>query len=157
MFPAFFLALLAGGELRSGRRAVAAACLGAAIALVLVPLVPPGVPVIAASAAALLGLWGRPSPRSRGSRSLRERRVGDDRGARPRDGGDPRGRTGAGRGRDLHPRLFGVIALLAPALLAALVVTETFGGPDGSLEVDERAAGVAAGGARSPSAPRSCS
>jgi uncharacterized membrane protein len=50
-------------------------------------------------------------------------------------------------GRDLHPRLFGVIALLAPALLAALVVTETFGRPDGALEVDERAAGVAAAGA----------
>jgi uncharacterized membrane protein len=50
-------------------------------------------------------------------------------------------------GRELHPRLFGVVALLAPALLAALVVTETLGGPDGSLEVDERAAGVAAGGA----------
>jgi uncharacterized membrane protein len=49
-------------------------------------------------------------------------------------------------GRDLHPRLFGVIALLAPALLAALVVTETLGRPDGSLEVDERAAGVAAAG-----------
>jgi 4-azaleucine resistance transporter AzlC len=60
MFPAFFLALLAGGELHSGRRAVAVACLGAAIALVMVPLVPPGVPVIAASAAALLGLWGAP-------------------------------------------------------------------------------------------------
>jgi predicted branched-subunit amino acid permease len=58
MFPAFFLALLVGGELRSGRRAIAAACLGATIALVLAPLVPPGVPVIAASAAALLGLWG---------------------------------------------------------------------------------------------------
>jgi uncharacterized membrane protein len=50
-------------------------------------------------------------------------------------------------GRDVHPRLFGVIALLAPALLAALVMTETFGRPDGSLEVDERAAGVAAAGA----------
>jgi uncharacterized membrane protein len=50
-------------------------------------------------------------------------------------------------GRDLHARLFGVIALLAPALLAALVVTETFGRPDGALEVDERAAGVAAAGA----------
>jgi uncharacterized membrane protein len=49
-------------------------------------------------------------------------------------------------GRDLHPRLFGVVALLAPALLAALVVTETFG-EDGSLRVDERAAGVAAAGA----------
>jgi uncharacterized membrane protein len=50
-------------------------------------------------------------------------------------------------GRDLHPRLTGVVALLAPALLAALVVTETFGRPDGALVVDERAAGVAAAGA----------
>jgi uncharacterized membrane protein len=50
-------------------------------------------------------------------------------------------------GRDLHPRLFGVVALLAPALLAALVVTETLGQSDGGLEVDERAAGVAAAGA----------
>jgi hypothetical protein len=40
-----------------------------------------------------------------------------------------------------------VIALLAPALLAALVVVETFGRPDGTLEVDQRAAGVAAAGA----------
>ena len=56
MFPAFFLALLAGGELRGGRRAIAAACVGAAIALALVPVVPPGVPIIAASVAALLGL-----------------------------------------------------------------------------------------------------
>jgi 4-azaleucine resistance transporter AzlC len=60
MFPAFFLALLAGGELRRGRRAVLAACLGAAIALVLVPVAPPGVPVIAASLAALLGVTGAP-------------------------------------------------------------------------------------------------
>jgi predicted branched-subunit amino acid permease len=60
MFPAFFLALLAGGELRRGRRAVLAACIGAAVALVLVPIAPPGVPVIAASAAALLGLAGAP-------------------------------------------------------------------------------------------------
>jgi uncharacterized membrane protein len=50
-------------------------------------------------------------------------------------------------GRELHPRLFGVIALVAPALLAALVVVETFGRTDGGLEVDERAAGVAAAGA----------
>jgi predicted branched-subunit amino acid permease len=60
MFPAFFLALLAGGELHRGRRAVLAACIGAAVALVLVPIAPPGVPVIAASAAALLGLAGAP-------------------------------------------------------------------------------------------------
>jgi uncharacterized membrane protein len=50
-------------------------------------------------------------------------------------------------GRELHPRLFGVIALFAPALLSALVVTETLGRPDGALVVDERAAGVAAAGA----------
>jgi 4-azaleucine resistance transporter AzlC len=63
LFPAFFLALLVG-ELRGGRLAVAAACLGAAIALVLTPVVPPGVPIIAASAAALLGLAGNdPEPK----------------------------------------------------------------------------------------------
>jgi uncharacterized membrane protein len=50
-------------------------------------------------------------------------------------------------GRDLHPRLFGVIALLAPALLAALVVVETLSGTDNELVVDERIAGVAAAGA----------
>jgi branched chain amino acid efflux pump len=58
IFPAFFLALLAQGELRSGRKAIAAACIGAAVALALVPLVPPGVPVIAASVGALLGITG---------------------------------------------------------------------------------------------------
>lgn len=53
VYPAFFLALLAA-ELRVGRgRRVAV--LGAAIALVLIPLAPPGVPVLAASLAALLG------------------------------------------------------------------------------------------------------
>ncbi len=49
-------------------------------------------------------------------------------------------------GRELHPRLFAVIGLLAPALLAALVVTETLSGADNGLVVDERAAGVAAAG-----------
>jgi 4-azaleucine resistance transporter AzlC len=53
-FPALFLALLAP-QLRD-RRAVAVALLGAAIALVLVPFTPAGVPIIAAAAAALLGL-----------------------------------------------------------------------------------------------------
>jgi len=61
LFPAFFLALLIGGELRSGRSAVIVAALGAAVALALTPLTPAGVPVIAASAAALLGLRGRGS------------------------------------------------------------------------------------------------
>jgi 4-azaleucine resistance transporter AzlC len=56
-FPALFLALLAP-QLRD-RRAVVAALLGAAIALVLVPLTPAGVPIIAAAAAALIGLLRR--------------------------------------------------------------------------------------------------
>jgi predicted branched-subunit amino acid permease len=60
LFPAFFLALLMGGELRGGRtRPLAAALLGAAIALSLAPLTPPGVPVICAAGAALIGLLGR--------------------------------------------------------------------------------------------------
>jgi 4-azaleucine resistance transporter AzlC len=54
IFPAFYLALLA--EEVQSRSAVAAALLGALIALALLPVAPPGVPIIAASAAALLGL-----------------------------------------------------------------------------------------------------
>ena len=54
VYPAFFLALLIS-EARSGRaRGVAA--LGSLIALALVPVAPAGVPVLAASAAAFLGL-----------------------------------------------------------------------------------------------------
>jgi branched-subunit amino acid transport protein len=50
-------------------------------------------------------------------------------------------------GRELPTRLRGVISLIAPALLAALVVVETFGAPEGgSLELDSRIAGVAAAG-----------
>jgi uncharacterized membrane protein len=45
-------------------------------------------------------------------------------------------------GRELPPRAVGVIALLAPALLSALVITETFG-EDQHLVLDERAIGVA--------------
>ncbi|MCA1848269.1 MAG: AzlD domain-containing protein [Actinobacteria bacterium] len=45
-------------------------------------------------------------------------------------------------GRELPPRALAVIALLAPALLSALVITETFG-EDGHLVLDERAVGVA--------------
>ena len=47
--------------------------------------------------------------------------------------------------RDLPPRVVAVIALLAPALLAALVVTETFG-EDRHLVIDERTIGVAVAG-----------
>jgi len=59
MFPAFFAVLLAG-ETR-GREAFTAAALGAAVALVLMPITPPGVPVVAAAGAALIGL--RPARR----------------------------------------------------------------------------------------------
>jgi len=53
-FPALFLALLVP-QIRS-RTHLAAALLGAAIALALVPFTSPGVPIIAASAACLVGL-----------------------------------------------------------------------------------------------------
>ena len=56
-FPALFLALLAP-QLRAPRAALAAAT-GAAIALVLIPLTPAGTPIVAASAACLLGLRRR--------------------------------------------------------------------------------------------------
>ena len=56
-FPALFMALLVG-QLRS-RRAVVTAALGALIAVALVPFTPPGVPLIAAAGAALLGLVRR--------------------------------------------------------------------------------------------------
>jgi 4-azaleucine resistance transporter AzlC len=54
VYPAFFVALLLH-ELRDRRSRVVAA-LGGAIALALVPIAPPGVPVLAASTAALVGL-----------------------------------------------------------------------------------------------------
>jgi 4-azaleucine resistance transporter AzlC len=56
-FPALFLALLASQLTRRG--AVSAALLGAGIAIALTPFTPPGVPIIAASAAALIGLRDR--------------------------------------------------------------------------------------------------
>lgn len=49
-------------------------------------------------------------------------------------------------GRKLPSRVRSLIALLAPALLAALVVTETFGDHSGSLVIDERVLGVAGAG-----------
>jgi 4-azaleucine resistance transporter AzlC len=59
-FPALFLALLAP-QLRAPR-ATAAAATGAVIALVLIPVTPAGTPIIAASAACLLGLRRNPKP-----------------------------------------------------------------------------------------------
>jgi 4-azaleucine resistance transporter AzlC len=60
IFPAFFMVLLVE-ELRAGGRTIAAALIAAGLSLALVPWVPPGVPVIAACAAALLGLKGSSS------------------------------------------------------------------------------------------------
>ena len=53
-FPALFLALLAP-YLRD-RRALATALVAATITLVLLPFTPPGVPIVAASLACLIGL-----------------------------------------------------------------------------------------------------
>jgi 4-azaleucine resistance transporter AzlC len=53
-FPALFLALLA--PLLKNRDALAAALLGAGIAICLTPITPAGIPVIAATAACLVGL-----------------------------------------------------------------------------------------------------
>jgi 4-azaleucine resistance transporter AzlC len=57
-FPALFLALLVP-QLRT-RRAVVAALVAGVVALVLIPITPPGTPIVVASAACLLGLK-RPS------------------------------------------------------------------------------------------------
>jgi 4-azaleucine resistance transporter AzlC len=57
VFPAFFLGLLLEEALTS-RTARLVAITGAAIALALTPLLPPGLPILIASAAALLG-WRR--------------------------------------------------------------------------------------------------
>jgi 4-azaleucine resistance transporter AzlC len=59
-FPALFLALLAP-QLR-GRATVAAATVGAAIALALTPFTAPGVPIVAATAACIVGLVVREEP-----------------------------------------------------------------------------------------------
>jgi branched-subunit amino acid transport protein len=47
-------------------------------------------------------------------------------------------------GRALPVRFVGVIALLTPALLAALVAVDVFSGPDRALVLDAKLAGVLA-------------
>jgi predicted branched-subunit amino acid permease len=54
IFPAFFVVLLIG-ELKE-RRTRLVALIGGIIALALVPFAPPGIPILAASGAALFGL-----------------------------------------------------------------------------------------------------
>ena len=134
-FPALFLALLAG-QVR-GRIGVVAALGGAAVAAALVTFVPPGVPVVAASAVCLIGL--RRPARERplvmqawlliaivGACTIALKALG------PLVIG----------GRALPRPILGVVALLAPTLLAALIVTQAFA--DGRhLVLDARAAGLA--------------
>src|SRR3954469_2249591 len=57
MFPAFFAVLLYGEA--KGRASLTAAALGALVALLLLPVTPAGVPVMAAAGAALIGLKRR--------------------------------------------------------------------------------------------------
>jgi predicted branched-subunit amino acid permease len=57
IFPAFFLALLVDEAKTPRARGVAAG--GAVIALALVPVAPPGLPIIAACLAAVVGAWWR--------------------------------------------------------------------------------------------------
>ncbi len=47
--------------------------------------------------------------------------------------------------RELPPRVASVVEVLAPAMLAALVVTQAVGG-DREIVIDERLAGVVVGG-----------
>ena len=67
IFPAFFAGLLVS-EARNGR-ARGAAAIGALVALVLVPIAPAGIPVLAASAGALLGLSQRARAEAQEARS----------------------------------------------------------------------------------------
>jgi branched chain amino acid efflux pump len=60
VFPAFFLALLMNEARHRHSRGVAIA--GAAIALALTPLTPPGIPILAAATAAVWGLRVGPRP-----------------------------------------------------------------------------------------------
>ena len=55
LFPVFYVGLLLP-ELRGSARRLVVAAMSAVVALVLVPLVPEGIPVVAAAATALLGL-----------------------------------------------------------------------------------------------------
>jgi predicted branched-subunit amino acid permease len=58
IFPAFFLAVLIREVRRGEKRVSAAIAIAGVLTVALVPIAPPGVPVLAACAAALLGLKG---------------------------------------------------------------------------------------------------
>ena len=155
IYPAFFLALLIG-EARS-RRARGAAALGALIALALVPVRTAGrAGARGQSRRADRAAVGR-RPAGPGARRPVRRRRGLDRAAGMSTavivvGGcavvtaaiKAAGPVALG-GRALPVRLTGMIAVLAPALLAALVVTQTLA-EGRTLSVGPETVGVAAGG-----------
>jgi hypothetical protein len=116
VFPAFFLAILAA-ELRDRRR-VGVAGAGALLALVLVPVAPPGVPVLAASAAALVG--SAPMSAVWLVVVLTALTTVVTKGIGPAVTGS----------RELPAPAVRVVVLLAPALLAALVVTNALADGD---------------------------
>ena len=144
VYPAFFVALLLV-ELRN-RRAVGAAALGSLIALALVPVAPAGVPVLAASLAALIGMIRRPlRAASRGGRGGVSTSVILIGGAALVTAAIKAAGPVALGGRELPAAFTGVIALMAPALLAALVVTSALADGD-EWAIGADTAGVAAGG-----------
>ena len=146
IFPAFFLGLLVVELRRSNAAGVA--LLGAAIALSLTPLAPPGVPIIAAAAAALLGLRRAASGviAARGPRRVSAAVWITVGGLTVATAAIKAFGPLVFGGRRLPPLVARVIPLLAPALLAALVVTETTGGHGRTITIDARLAGLAAAG-----------
>ena len=129
-FPALFLALLVP-QVRS-RRALAAAVLGGTIALALIPDRPAGVPIVAAAVglpdrleAAVSDVWlvtGVVAAATIAFKAVGPVLLG---------------------GKPLPEHLTGMVELLAPALLAALVVTQVVGG-DEEIVLDARLVGLGA-------------
>ena len=114
------------------RTEVAVALGGAAVALALTPVAPPGVPVLAACLVALIGLEARMTDVwiTIGVLAVVTAVI------------KAAGPVAVG-GRELSPPAIRVISLLAPAVLAALVVVGTFA-HDRDLTLDARAIGLAA-------------
>ena len=156
-FPALFLALMV--PLVKTRNALAAAVAGAGVALLLTPLTPAGLPVIAATVGVFFGLLPERAPRAQAQARGRARPSREC----------PRGASGgvmslawtsvllvgvatvaikaggpvlAGE-RELPLRVGRMVPLVGPALLAALVATQAFA-TDDQLVLDERGAGLLA-------------
>ncbi len=130
LFPAFFLALLVG-ELRASRTAAAVGLAGGVVALALVPVVPVGVPVLAAALVALVGTAAMTAWVVIALVALVTFAI---KGSGPALLGD----------RELPEAFTRVVVLLAPALLAALVVTNALAdGPRWSFGADTVGVAVA--------------